>query len=85
VFLWLFGRKSYDELVNTRILEWNKWIREQAERRRIVLLDVQRVLADSSERRRPQYAVPDGVHLTKAAYDAITAEAEAKLRANLRR
>ena len=84
-FLWLFGRQSYDDLVNTRILEWNKWIRDQANRRRILLLDVQRLLADSSERRRPQYAVPDGVHLTKAAYDAITAEAEAKLKANLRR
>jgi lysophospholipase L1-like esterase len=84
-FLWFLGKKSYDELVNTRILEWNKWIREQADRRRILLLDVQRVLADSSERRRPQYAVRDGVHLTKAAYDAITAEAEVKLRASLRR
>jgi lysophospholipase L1-like esterase len=82
----LFGRASYEERVNTRIVEWNTWVREQVQRSRLLLLDAQRALSDSSNRRRPQYAVADGVHLTKEAYDVITAQAVATLsRANLRR
>ena len=84
-FLWLFGKSSYEERVNSRIVEWNTWVRQQVQRRHLLLLDFQRALADVSNRRRPQYAVPDGIHLTKAAYDVITAQAEATLRANLRR
>jgi hypothetical protein len=71
--------------VNGQIVEWNTWVREQVQRRQLLLLDFQRALADLSERRRPEYAVPDGIHLTKEAYDVITAQADAILRANLRR
>jgi lysophospholipase L1-like esterase len=81
----LFGRASYEARVNTRIVEWNTWVRDQVRRRRLLLLDVQRALADSLDRRRPQYAVADGVHLTKEAYDVVTAQAESTVRANLRR
>ena len=84
-FLWLVGKLSFEERVNSRIVEWNTWVREQVQHRHLLLLDFQRAVADSSERRRPQYAVPDGIHLTKEAYDVITAQAEAALRANLRR
>jgi len=81
--LWLVGKPSYEQRVNSRIVEWNTWVREQVQRRHLLLLDFQRALADVSERRRPQYAVPDGVHLTKEAYDVITAQAEATLRSSL--
>ena len=84
-FMTLFGKSPYEERVNSRIVEGNKWLREQVLRRHLLLLDFQRMLADSSERRFPQYAQPDGVHLTKEAYDVITARAEATLRAGLRR
>jgi hypothetical protein len=84
-FLSLFGRSSYQERVNSLIIQWNNWVREQVQRRRLVLLDFQRALADASDRRRPRYVVPDGVHLTKEAYDVITKQAEATLRAQLRR
>jgi len=83
--LWLVGKSSFEERVNSQIVEWNSWVREQVQHRHLLLLDSQRAVADVSERRRPQYAVPDGIHLTKEAYDVITAQAEATLRANLRR
>ena len=83
--LWLVGKSSFEERVNSQIVEWNSWVREQVQHRHLLLLDSQRAVADLSERRRPQYAVPDGIHLTKEAYDVITAQAEATLRANLRR
>jgi len=84
-FLWLVGKPSFEERVNSQIVEWNTWVRQQVQHRHLLLLDFQRAVADSSERRRPQYAVPDGIHLTKEAYDVITAQAEATLRTNLRR
>jgi lysophospholipase L1-like esterase len=84
-FMSLFGKSPYEERINSRIVEGNRWLREQVRRRHLLLLDFQRTLSDSSERRLPQYAQPDGVHLTKEAYDVITAQAEATLRANLRR
>jgi lysophospholipase L1-like esterase len=81
----LFGMSPYEDRINGRIVEGNRWLREQVQRRHLLLLDFQRALADSSDRRRPQYAQPDGVHLTKEAYDVITAQAEAILSASLRR
>lgn len=84
-FMSLFGKSPYEERINSRIIEGNRWLREEVQRRHLLLLDFQRALSDASERRRPQYAQPDGVHLTKEAYDVITAMAEATLRASLRR
>jgi|SRR5688572_11444610 len=81
----LLGRTSYQDRINSGIVEGNRWIREQAQRRHVLLLDFQRALADSTKQRRPQYAAPDGIHLTKEAYDVITAHAEATLSASLRR
>jgi lysophospholipase L1-like esterase len=81
----LLGRPSYQDRINSRIVEGNRRMREQAQRRHLLLLDFQRALADSSEQRRPQYAAPDGIHLTKEAYAVITAEAERTLSASLRR
>jgi lysophospholipase L1-like esterase len=83
-FLSLFGKSSYEERVNSRIVKWNDWVRKEVQSRHLLLLDFQRSLADSSERRRPSYAVPDGVHLTNQAYAVITREAEATLSARLR-
>ena len=45
-----------EDRVNSRIVEGNTWMREQVQRRHLLLLDFQRALADSSECRRPQYA-----------------------------
>jgi lysophospholipase L1-like esterase len=84
-FLSVFGKTSYDEHINSRIIEWNNWLRAQAQRRRLLLLDFQRALADSSGRRRPEYTLPDGVHLTKEAYAVVTPQADAIIRAGLRR
>lgn len=81
----LFGKTPEEARVNSRIVEANTWVREQVQRRHLLLLDFQRALADSSDRRRPQYASSDGVHLTKEAYAVITAQADAALRASLRR
>jgi lysophospholipase L1-like esterase len=81
----LLGRTPYEDRINSRIVEGNRWMRGQAQRHHLLLLDFQRALADSSEHRLPQYATPDGIHLTREAYDVITAQAEATLSAGLRR
>ena len=83
VLMPLFGKTPYQDRVNRRIIEGNKWVREQAGRRHLLLIDVQRALADSSEQRRPEFATADGVHLTSQAYAVITAQADAILRARL--
>jgi lysophospholipase L1-like esterase len=81
----LLGKTPYEDRINSRIVEGNRWMRGQAQRHHLLLLDFQRALADSSEQRRPEYAAPDGIHLTREAYDVITAQAEATLGASLRR
>jgi lysophospholipase L1-like esterase len=81
----VFGKTPGEARINSRIIEGNTWVREQVRRRHLLLLDFQRALADASDQRRPEYTTPDGVHLTKEAYAVITAQADATLRASLRR
>jgi lysophospholipase L1-like esterase len=76
----LFGRTPEEARINSRIVEGNRWVREQVRQRRLLLLDIQRALADSSDQRRPEFTSPDGVHLTREAYAVITAQADATLR-----
>jgi lysophospholipase L1-like esterase len=72
---WALGKESYQDRVNQRVLDVNRWLRETAAREGVLLLDLQPIVSDSSQIRRRQYATPDGSHLTPAAYEALTAYA----------
>lgn len=75
----LRGKQGYHEYVNRHVLDVNAWIREIARERKIVLLDFERVLADDQGERQRRYAIDDGSHLTRAAYEALTDHAGREL------
>jgi lysophospholipase L1-like esterase len=71
----LRGRESYDAWVNRHVIAVNDWLRSFAGRENVLLLDLQPVLADAKGRRRAATARPDGVHVSEAGYQALTAYA----------
>lgn len=68
----LRGKQGYQDYVNGHVVEMNQWIRRQAAEKKLTLLDFEKVLADPNGRRKPEYATPDGTHLSSQAYDALT-------------
>lgn len=70
----LRGKQSYQDYVNGHVVEMNKWLRQLATDKQLMLLDFEKVLADSnnSNRRKLEYATPDGTHLSPQAYEALT-------------
>lgn len=81
----LLGRPTYSDRINEAVLELNVWLRELARRRQLLLLDLQPVLSDRLQVRRPEFATADGSHITPAGYRALTAHAEPQLRAHFDR
>jgi lysophospholipase L1-like esterase len=69
----LRGRQSYQDRINQRVVETNRWLTEVAQRENLLLLDFQRTLAepDSAYRRR-EFTSDDGSHITTAGYEALT-------------
>ncbi len=72
---WVLGKRSNQDRVNELVTELNQWLRETGQRERLLVLDLQRVLADGDGPRKWSYAVPDGSHISPAGYDALTAYA----------
>jgi lysophospholipase L1-like esterase len=68
----MLGKKSYADYINKHVSETNRWLRDYAGDKGITVLDFERVLADENGERKTQYAVEDGSHLSKQAYDALT-------------
>jgi uncharacterized SAM-binding protein YcdF (DUF218 family)/lysophospholipase L1-like esterase len=81
---WLRGRRAYQDRINDRVLEMNRWLRDLAVREGVLLVDVQPLLADGSGRRRSVYAMPDGSHITDAGYEVISRSVVPLLEAHLR-
>lgn len=76
----LRGKQSYQDYVNGHVVEMNKWLRQLATDKQLMLLDFEKVLADSkNNRRKLEYATPDGTHLSPQAYDALTEYAQRKI------
>ena len=71
----LLGKKSYQDVINGHVLAMNTWIRETAAREKLLLLDLQPVVSDSSQRRERRFANPDGSHISAEGYAALTAYA----------
>jgi uncharacterized SAM-binding protein YcdF (DUF218 family)/lysophospholipase L1-like esterase len=69
---WLLGKPSNQDRVNQLVTELNQWIRETARRERLLVLDLQRVLADGDGPRKWAFAVDDGSHISPEGYRALT-------------
>lgn len=80
----LRGKDAYQDVINRDIMAVNAWLKEFAAREDLLLLDFQSVLAEPGGRRQRIYAQPDGSHITRAGYDALTSYAGPVLEAFLR-
>ena len=80
---WL-GKVSYQDQINTQVMEINRWLRDAAQREGLLLLDLQAAVADTDGRRKRAYAVADGSHISEEGYDALTAYARPLLSNRLR-
>lgn len=72
----LMGKTSYQDYVNRHVRETNEWLRSFAAERKLVVLDLEKLLAEESGERKRQYATDDGSHLSPQAYEAITRHVE---------
>ena len=79
----LVGKDSYQDRMNRQIIALNDWIRETGRRENLLVLDLEQVLAESSGRRNPFFAQPDGSHISPAGYDALTTYARPVLVSHL--
>lgn len=66
------GKQSYREYVNLHVRETNRWIRNLALERKLVLLDFEVLLADKQGNRKLEYTTEDGTHLSDQAYVKLT-------------
>ena len=69
---WAMRKESYQDYINSRVIELNSWLRDLAKREHLLLLDLQPVVSDESGQRRKGFAKEDGSHITPAGYEAMT-------------
>jgi lysophospholipase L1-like esterase len=75
----LLGKESYQDRINRHVKASNLWLVDFAKQEGLIVLDVQRILADQSGQRRREFAQEDGSHITVAGYEALTSFAQAVL------
>lgn len=80
---WALGKESYQAWVNRHVRETNRWLRETALERNLLLLDFERVLGRPDGDRRREFAKEDGSHITPAGYQALTRYARPLLQKRL--
>jgi len=76
----LAGKQSYQEFVNEQVRDLNSWLRRYAQEQGIRVLDFEVQLSDSDGQRLPEYATPDGSHISQAGYDRLTEYTNERLR-----
>jgi uncharacterized SAM-binding protein YcdF (DUF218 family)/lysophospholipase L1-like esterase len=69
---WLLGKSGYQAFINRHVIEGNARLRDYATREKLLLLDLQPVLAQADGQRKAEFARPDGSHITAAGYDALS-------------
>ena len=79
---WMLGKESYQDYVNGHVVVVNRWIRDLARTERLLLLDLEPVLADGSGIRRREFSKEDGSHISPAGYAALDAYAQPMLAAH---
>ncbi len=80
---WL-GKVVYQDQINAHVIETNRSLRDLAQREGLLVLDLQPLLAEASGRRKREYAVDDGSHISAQGYEALTAYARRILSGRLR-
>ena len=70
-----FGKKGYQHYVNENVTIVNDWLKSFANKNDIRLLDMQKVISNSSGERKRKFAQDDGSHLTESAYEVISKHA----------
>jgi uncharacterized SAM-binding protein YcdF (DUF218 family)/lysophospholipase L1-like esterase len=68
----LRGKQSYHDRINDYVMKINQWLTEEGRRQSLLVLDFQGALADSSGRRKLQFATEDGSHVTPAGYETLS-------------
>jgi lysophospholipase L1-like esterase len=81
----LLGKESYQDYVNSQVLELNEWLTQYAEQNALLLLDLQPLLSDQNGRRKREYATEDGSHISPAGYEVLTSHFGKILESHLRR
>ena len=74
----LLGKTSYQEFINSHVININIWMRDFAETENLRLLDAEKLLAEAGGKRRADFAKDDGSHITQDAYTVLTAAANKK-------
>jgi lysophospholipase L1-like esterase len=71
----LRGKQSYQDFINTNVLDINQFIRQLAMDKNLILLDIEKVMTNKDGERKDGYAQSDGSHLTEYAYSQLSAYA----------
>lgn len=79
----LLGKQAYQDHINRDVTALNQWLVELAYREQLLLLDLQSTLAQTGGRRRPEFAIEDGSHISPAGYAALSAYAQPLLEDHL--
>lgn len=79
----LRGKASYQDYVNGHVLQVNRWLRDLAAQEGVVLLDLERVLADQQNMRKREYALPDGSHISPQGYEALVRYSDERISGSL--
>jgi uncharacterized SAM-binding protein YcdF (DUF218 family)/lysophospholipase L1-like esterase len=80
----LLGKVSYQDRVNAQVIEINGWLRDLAQREGLLLIDLQAALAGTDGRRKYEFAVDDGSHISPEGYEALSRYARPVLSGRLR-
>lgn len=79
----MLGKESYQDYVNKHVRNINQWIKEEAAKDGILLMDIHAALSDSKGERVKEYAKPDGSHISEAGYRVLTQFVEECLKQRL--
>jgi lysophospholipase L1-like esterase len=75
----LRGKQGYAERTTGHVHELNQFLKEQAAKEQLVLLDFERVFANESGTRKLEFAAADGSHISPAGYAALNAYSQREL------
>jgi len=68
----VMGKKSYQDYVNRHVMNVNQWLRDYAEQKNLLLLDLQPVISGGDNKRKKKYATNDGTHISQKGYEKLT-------------
>ncbi len=67
------GKTSYQDTINGHASDVNDQLKDLARSHNITVLDFEKILSDSDGKRKREFAVDDGSHLSMQAYESLSA------------